>query len=407
MVEKVLQLKCGCNQYPWGRKGSESLAARLCAKTPGTDFKIDENTPYSEMWMGTYPELPSYVLETGENLQDVLDEHARELIGKVVIEKFNQTALPYLPKVLSIAKALPLQLHPDKSLATELHRRDPSNFTDPNHKPEIALALTDFEAFCGFKPLEVIDRLMQLPPLKSFLPKVKKPEFDDQTLKYVVGRMLKASDEVIRETNDALMQLPKEAFGEEGYIPEMIPRLSKQYDKTDPGIVVALITMNYLRLKPGESIYIPADGIHAYLSGDIIECMARSNNVLNSGFCPSAERNSADLFCSVLTFTPHSGEEAILASEKFPRSKNGKTRVYAPPMSEFNMLATELDDGETESLDALGGPSIMIVTKGKGKMKAGGKEHNLDEGYIFFIGVGEEITFKADKGLQVFTAFVE
>lgn len=63
-------------------------------------------------WMGTYPELPSYVLETGENLQDVIDKHPDELIGKAVTEKFNHTKLPYLPKVLSIAKALPLQLHP-------------------------------------------------------------------------------------------------------------------------------------------------------------------------------------------------------------------------------------------------------------------------------------------------------
>lgn len=49
MVEKVLQLKCGCNEYPWGKQGSKSLAASLCAKTPGTDFKIDENKPYAEM----------------------------------------------------------------------------------------------------------------------------------------------------------------------------------------------------------------------------------------------------------------------------------------------------------------------------------------------------------------------
>jgi mannose-6-phosphate isomerase len=63
-------------------------------------------------WMGTYPELPSYVLETGEDLQDVLDKHPDELIGKTVARKFNHTKLPYLPKVLSIAKALPLQLHP-------------------------------------------------------------------------------------------------------------------------------------------------------------------------------------------------------------------------------------------------------------------------------------------------------
>jgi mannose-6-phosphate isomerase len=62
--------------------------------------------------MGTYPELPSYVLETGEDLQDVLDKHSKELIGSNVINKFNHTKLPYLPKVLSIAKALPLQLHP-------------------------------------------------------------------------------------------------------------------------------------------------------------------------------------------------------------------------------------------------------------------------------------------------------
>jgi mannose-6-phosphate isomerase class I len=63
-------------------------------------------------WMGTYPELPSYVLETGEDLQDVLDKNWEELIGRNVAKKFNHTKLPYLPKVLSIAKALPLQLHP-------------------------------------------------------------------------------------------------------------------------------------------------------------------------------------------------------------------------------------------------------------------------------------------------------
>jgi mannose-6-phosphate isomerase len=62
--------------------------------------------------MGTYPDLPSYVLETGEDLQQVLDKNSKELIGDKVINKFGHTNLPYLPKVLSIAKALPLQLHP-------------------------------------------------------------------------------------------------------------------------------------------------------------------------------------------------------------------------------------------------------------------------------------------------------
>jgi mannose-6-phosphate isomerase len=56
------------------------------------------------------------VLETGEDLQDVLDKYPDELIGKTVARRFNHTKLPYLPKVLSIAKALPLQLHPVRSM---------------------------------------------------------------------------------------------------------------------------------------------------------------------------------------------------------------------------------------------------------------------------------------------------
>jgi mannose-6-phosphate isomerase len=111
MVKSVLQLKCSCNNYPWGKKGKESLAATLCEKTPNNDFKLKEDEYYAEMWMGTYPELPSYVLETGEDLQDVINNNTIDLIGQKVFQKFGKD-LPFLPKVLSIAKALPLQLHP-------------------------------------------------------------------------------------------------------------------------------------------------------------------------------------------------------------------------------------------------------------------------------------------------------
>ena len=165
--------------------------------------------------------------------------------------------------------------------------------------------------------------------------------------------------------------------------------------------------MNYMKLKAGDSIYIPADGIHAYLSGDIIECMARSNNVLNTGFCPRADRDSIDMFCSVLTFSPHDPKEAILKPQKFDRSKNGKTKLYAPPLNEFSMLSTEVRAGDKETLGQLGGPSIFIVTKGNGTLKADGKEHKLEKGYIFFVAQGVEQEFVAEHDLQIFTAFVE
>ncbi|KAF1360031.1 mannose-6-phosphate isomerase [Lizonia empirigonia] len=407
MVNKVIQLRCDCNQYPWGKQGRESIAATLCEKTPGNGFKLDESKPYAEMWMGTYPTLPSYVLETDENLQDVLDKHPDELIGRNVMKKFGHTKLPYLPKVLSIAKALPLQLHPNKDLAAKLHAKDPDQFTDANHKPEIALALGPFEAFVGFKPLADIQKLMELEPLKKFLPKIKKPEFDDQTLKHVVETLLKASEDDVRKTNDALLKLPKEKFGKETYIPELIPRLSEQYDKEDNGTLVALITMNYMQLNEGDSIYIPADGIHAYLSGDIIECMARSDNVLNTGFCPRADRNNVDTFVGCLTFNPHDTSEALLKPRKFDGSKNGNTQIYAPPMSEFNMLMTTLQDGESDTVRAINGPSIMIVSEGEGTLKADRKEHKLSAGYIYFIGQGTELEFSATKKLKAFTAHAE
>lgn len=56
-VDSVIQLSCSCNQYPWGKQGHESIAARLCEKTPGWDgekadkqFKIDDKTSYAEMY---------------------------------------------------------------------------------------------------------------------------------------------------------------------------------------------------------------------------------------------------------------------------------------------------------------------------------------------------------------------
>jgi mannose-6-phosphate isomerase len=113
------------------------------------------------------------------------------------------------------------------------------------------------------------------------------------------------------------------------------------------------------------------------------------------------------MFCSVLTFTPHDAKEAILPSNSFDGSKNGKTKLYAPPLSEFSMLATTIGDGESEAIRKLGGPSIMIVTEGEGTMKADGKEYKLSEGYIFFIGQGVELEFKATKQLKMFTAFAE
>lgn len=308
-------------------------------------------------------------------------------------------------QVLSIAKALPLQIHPDKDLAAKLHKQDPDKFGDTNHKPEIAVALGPFETFCGFQPLEDIKQLWTSTPALSKLIN-EKEEFDKESLRDLVKMLLSASDDDITEIYTALKAIPAEKFTKQEYIPRLLPRLAEQYDKSDPGILVALLTMNFLELQKGDSIYVPADGIHAYLSGDIIECMARSDNVLNTGFCPRADRDSVETFTSALTFSPMGREECILKPKDSDKGTKGHTKLLAPPLSEFEMLVTELEGKDTETIKALEGPGILVVTSGSGSLKSGSQSFDAKEGLVYFVGYNSELELSSGgDGLETHLAF--
>ncbi|TGJ83740.1 hypothetical protein E0Z10_g5048 [Xylaria hypoxylon] len=400
----VFQLSGTCNEYPWGRKGTDSLAARLCEKTPGTSFKLDPEKYYSEMWFGDYPDFPGRKLDSGELLADVLQGDKDRLLGKKVITQFDGQ-LPYLPKILSIAKALPLQMHPNKDLAAKLREKDPENFTDANHKPEIALALSKLEVFAGFKPLDEVAPLFKLGPLKRFGPEGS-GKWTNKTLRNATRDLLKLDLETMNSIQSDVSKIPKSELGDAAYILDLLPRLQDQYGPEDAGSLVALLCMNYIVFDAGDAIYIPADGIHAYLAGDIVECMARSNNVLNVGFCPPADRNNVDTFANTLTFKAHSKEDVTLPSNKCDKSKNGKTVIYNPPMSEFDMLKTDLVAGENDEITASEGPGVMIVTSGKGLLRADGQVFQLSEGYIFFIAPGVDIRLESQDGLQAHMAVI-
>ena len=200
-----------------------------------------EEKPYSEMWMGDYPELPAKVLENGEALHSVIDQHAKQLLGEVCIRKFGG-ALPFLPKVLSIAKALPLQIHPNKALSEKLHQKDPEQFSDPNHKPEIAVALGPFEVFAGFKQTRDIKIAFDaVPALQSFVPQGVTGEWTNETIREVCRKLLVASDDDIKYGQEALANANRASLGTQEYILDLLPRLQAQYSKQDPGNLVALL----------------------------------------------------------------------------------------------------------------------------------------------------------------------
>lgn len=65
---------------------------------------------------------------------------------------------------------------------------------------------------------------------------------------------------------------------------ELIPRLNEQFP-ADIGLFVTFF-LNFVEMQEGEAMFLQADDIHAYVSGDIIECMAASDNVVRAGFTP-------------------------------------------------------------------------------------------------------------------------
>lgn len=84
-------------------------------------------------------------------------------------------------------------------------------------------------------------------------------EIDHESLKEIVYKILSASDEDIRKVYETLRKTDKKSFGKSDYIPELLPRLAEQYEKTDPGNLIAVLTMNFMVLEKGQSIYVPAE----------------------------------------------------------------------------------------------------------------------------------------------------
>jgi mannose-6-phosphate isomerase len=66
-----------------------------------------------------------------------------------------------------------------------------------------------------------------------------------------------------------------------------------------------------------------------------------------------------------------------------------------------------LTAGEDEQMEAIDGPSLIIVTSGDGTMEFGSGTVEMKEGSVWFVGAGKGITLKSSKGMVTHRAFVE
>ncbi|CAM1509394.1 Fc.00g031330.m01.CDS01 [Cosmosporella sp. VM-42] len=439
MQVPLLRLQCGVNSYEWGKKGNDSAAARFAAATPSTDLEIQSDKPYAELWMGTHPSNPSKDTATSRTLLSLFEDNTA-LLSQTIAAKYG-AKLPFLFKVLSINKALSIQAHPNKTLAEQLHARDPKNYPDDNHKPEMAIAITPFEGLCGFRPLGEISHFLEnLEPLRRLVGEEVAGEFKKAVeeggeevtdakkavLKKAFGALMSSSSDSIAEQIPKLVELAKsegENFAAGGVsstsgaiLSELVTRLHGQFG-TDIGLFV-LFFLNFVALQPGEALFLVADDIHAYVSGDIMECMAASDNVVRAGLTPKFKDVST--LVDMLTYNYAPIDEQKMNPSEYPYatlnrkaySSGSAVVLYDPPIEEFAVVRTLLrGEGAKATFESLDGPSIIICTNGKGKISVGPTSFEMKEGYIFFVGATAECVLESavgdDEEFTTFKAFCE
>ncbi|XP_018319279.1 mannose-6-phosphate isomerase [Agrilus planipennis] len=390
-----MELTCAVQRYDWGKCGAYSKVASFFKNTT-PEFEIEKETPYAEMWMGTHPNGPSKIKATGEYLADVIKSNP-ECLGKDVIEQFG-TNLPFLFKVLSIQKALSIQVHPTKEQAEILNAKHPELYKDPNHKPEIAIALTHFEALCGFRKLRQIQEFIKaIPELRAVMGGeiVDKILNDEEGAKQLgFKRFFTCPEDVMATQLTALVE--RLTVSDDDFRKKMLGPLIERLYFQFPGDCgcFAVYFLNFIQLEPLQAIYLGAGEPHAYLFGDCVECMACSDNVVRAGLTPKYK--DVETLCEITNFKGSLPEEKI-----FKPLKDGEFSViFKPPVKDFTVIQYEIPVSVGKyKLPARNSASIILIVNG-----TGASQQKLIPGTSVFIPAYQEYEIEVLDDLLIFQA---
>ncbi|KAN0060435.1 Mannose-6-phosphate isomerase [Thecaphora frezii] len=421
----VFQIIPGVQCYDWGIKGSQSRVAQFAVATKQLNFTPADDKPCAELWMGTHPSCPSRVLLPGQTQQQqqdgdypTLSSHLAahpELIGEAIAAKFSDEepgCLPFLFKVLSVGKALSIQAHPDKQLGKMLHQQRPDIYKDPNHKPEMAIALTPFSGFCGFRPLSEIAHFVEHVDEFATLCALSDAERASLTsltsadpassevkaiLRIVFSRLMSASASSYEPLCDKVTQRFASHAASELQVTdeerELLLTLSAAYPR-DIGIFCTFL-LNITSLREGEAMFLQANEPHAYLSGEILECMAASDNVVRAGLTPKLR--DVETLIEMCTYTSGKALGLLEARKWEGVGGDGEARVFSPPIDEFDVATGEVERSQTQP--GLRGPSILIGLEGEFEVAFGEGSVSGAKGSVFFVASGTQIEVRSRGGL--------
>lgn len=333
--------------YAWG---SRTSLAELQGRAAPTD------APEAELWLGAHPDDPAVVTrpEGPIPLDSLIAGDPAGQLGADVAAEFGPR-LPYLLKILAAERPLSLQAHPDAEYAKQAYARqqaDPSlprNYTDAHHKPEMLVALTPFEALCGFRAPEASAAALDALGVPALGPVVEALRGGD--LRTAVRDLLTWPDADRKPLIEAVVAAAEALATPDG---DLAARLAAHYPG-DPGVLVALL-LNHVRLEPGQAIWMPAGNLHAYLRGTGVELMAASDNVLRGGLTP--KRVDVDELLRVLVFE-------VLDDPILPATPVAPgVETWAVPVRDFILYAVDLDGSRPPTEVPAEGARVVVATAG-------------------------------------------
>jgi mannose-6-phosphate isomerase len=333
--------------------------------------------------MGTHPNAPSTVLTDAQliPLPDWIDRFPNAILGRTVVGKFGKQ-LPYLFKVLSAAEPLSIQAHPNQKQAKELHNRDPKHYPDANHKPEIAIALTRLEVLIGFRPFRELQQMLKTyPEIADFIEfklSAAKSETNQPTTlrkwyQHYVERAVAQPEHFLAALNVLSRRL--------GQIQRLSPieKLYLQLRRSYPGPDIGLLSifmLNHKILQKGQALFIASGVPHAYLSGDIIECMANSDNVVRAGLTPKYQ--DINTLIEILDYSNRNDPIICTQSE-------GPETIYKTPTAEYELRKLELSRGNLFQIHTDRQVQVFIITAGRGQIHWNGNRFPCTQGQSYLI----------------------
>lgn len=377
--------------YAWG---SRSAIATLQGRpTPSPE-------PEAELWLGAHPGAPASVDRDGArvSLVELLSAEPGHWLGQQIVGRFG-VRLPFLLKVLAADAPLSLQAHPDPEQARAGHAADAAreagqrNYVDPFHKPELLVALTPMEALCGFRaPAESAEVLAAF-GVPSLDPVVAALRTGAAGLADAVRLLLTFPTDqragLVAAVASAALDTPDARLARS---------LADSYPG-DPGVLVALL-LNWVRIAPGEAIWMPAGNLHAYLRGTGVEIMAASDNVLRGGLTP--KRIDVDELLRVLRFEVLD-DPVVRAVPVAPG-----VLCWPVPVDDFALHQVQVGSDRAEATLPLVGPRVVLcsagaltVDDGAGSVELGPGQAAVSPaaaGDLRIVGTGE--AYVASSGLR-------